>query len=91
MAGNKKTRLSLYYLTLQFQIAQLRRAVDIETARYTRLEEFVKAGSCSNNDDSKMAEGQLTLYKSEERLQALSVVMLYLCTGLQYIQAMTTQ
>lgn len=66
--------------------------MDSESVRYSRLEELVKSNNtCSTSDDSDIDSAQMDLHKSEERLQALSVIMLYLCTGLQSIQGIMTQ
>lgn len=69
--------------------------MDSESARYSRLDELLKAKASTNleySDTDNIGGGQqMDLHKSEERLQALSVIMLYLCTGLQYIQGILTQ
>lgn len=62
------------------QLSKLRLALDSETALYSSL---------ASGDTSKMDKNDAsstTLGKSEDRVQALSVIMLYLCTGLQHAQ-----
>lgn len=48
---------------------------------------------CCNQDEmeEKMARCAFLLGKSEERVQALSVIMLHLCSGLQYAQGAAGQ
>ncbi|XP_028901506.1 PDZ domain-containing protein 8 isoform X2 [Zeugodacus cucurbitae] len=61
-------------------LSKLRLALDSETALYSSL---------ASGDTSKMDNidtSSTTLGKSEDRVQALSVIMLYLCTGLQHAQ-----
>lgn len=56
-------------------------------------------GSSSSSDATKklketahdMARKAFMISQSEERVQALSAIMLHLCTGLQYAQGVATQ
>lgn len=56
-------------------------------------------GSSSSSDATKklkdnahdMARKMFMISQSEERVQALSAIMLHLCTGLQYAQGVATQ
>lgn len=50
--------------------------------------EFTKRTQKEIQDSAKKA---FLIGQSEERVQALSVVMLYLCTGLQYAQGVANQ
>nr|XP_014088967.1 PDZ domain-containing protein 8 isoform X1 [Bactrocera oleae] len=61
-------------------LSKLRLALDSETSLYSSLAS-VDASKRDNIDASST-----TLGKSEDRVQALSVIMLYLCTGLQHAQ-----
>ncbi|XP_053950315.1 PDZ domain-containing protein 8 [Anastrepha ludens] len=66
-------------------LSKLRLALDSETATYSSL----ASASTTKNDsvDTNNAVLKSTiLSKSEERVQALSVIMLYLCTALQHAQ-----
>ncbi|XP_050331211.1 PDZ domain-containing protein 8 [Bactrocera neohumeralis] len=61
-------------------LSKLRLALDSETALYSSL----ASGDTSKRDNIDASSA--TLGKSEDRVQALSVIMLYLCTGLQHAQ-----
>lgn len=41
--------------------------------------------------EADLARGAFLIGQSEERVQALSVIMLHLCTGLQYAQGVANQ
>lgn len=45
----------------------------------------------SNDYEADVARGAFLIGQSEERVQALSVIMLHLCTGLQYAQGVASQ
>ncbi|XP_036320060.1 uncharacterized protein LOC118734447 [Rhagoletis pomonella] len=66
-------------------LSKLRLALDSETAMYSSLA-LANTTKAENADASSTASKSTTLGKSEERVQALSVIMLYLCTGLQHAQ-----
>lgn len=84
-----------------FQLTKLRLALDSETAMHSNLAASVRNGNNDNSstqtttnttggggDNASIQYGNKSniLGKSEERIQALSVIMLYLCTGLQHAQ-----
>lgn len=51
------------------------------------------ASDCTpkRQNDHDMAKKAFLIGQSEERVQALSVIMLYLCSGLQYAQGVAGQ
>ncbi|XP_065364845.1 PDZ domain-containing protein 8 [Calliphora vicina] len=74
-------------------LSKLRLALDSETAIHSNLTASMKNGSSELLATTETATTQQQtatkpniLGKSEERIQALSVTMLYLCTGLQHAQ-----
>lgn len=90
----------LFVFFFVFQLTKLRLALDSETAMHSNLAASVRNGNNDNSstqattnatgggDNASIQYGNKSniLGKSEERIQALSVIMLYLCTGLQHAQ-----
>ncbi|XP_037931626.1 PDZ domain-containing protein 8-like [Teleopsis dalmanni] len=73
-------------------LSKLRLALDSETAVHSSLSVISKTDSIDGNSTQKKLINKSTmLFKSEERVQALSVIMLYLCTGLQHAQGVASQ
>ncbi|XP_075158335.1 PDZ domain containing 8 [Haematobia irritans] len=84
-------------------LTKLRLALDSETSIHSNLAATIKNGNndLTNTTAATTASGDNTanlhnnksniLGKSEERIQALSVIMLYLCTGLQHAQGVAMQ
>lgn len=73
-------------------------ALDSETAIHSNLAASMKNGSSellaatdNTTQQQQTANKSNILGKSEERIQALSVTMLYLCTGLQHAQGVAMQ
>uniref|UniRef100_A0A1A9VUM5 PDZ domain-containing protein 8 n=1 Tax=Glossina austeni TaxID=7395 RepID=A0A1A9VUM5_GLOAU len=70
-------------------LTKLRLVLDSETASHSSLTTSIKNGSHEHiiSEHSSISTNQSNILgKSEERIQALSVIMLYLCTGLQHAQ-----
>lgn len=68
----------------------------LRTSSETALQTKVNASEPSTPRKSKESQHDLArkaflLGQSEERVQALSVIMLHLCTGLQYAQGVANQ
>uniref|UniRef100_A0A1I8NH04 PDZ domain-containing protein 8 n=1 Tax=Musca domestica TaxID=7370 RepID=A0A1I8NH04_MUSDO len=91
LSGNERVE------KINLLLTKLRMALDSETAIHSNLAANIKN---TNNDaptNASTAEGSMQnnksniLGKSEERIQALSVIMLYLCTGLQHAQGVAMQ
>ncbi|XP_011295294.2 PDZ domain-containing protein 8 [Musca domestica] len=91
LSGNERVE------KINLLLTKLRMALDSETAIHSNLAANIKN---TNNDaptNASTAEGSVQnnksniLGKSEERIQALSVIMLYLCTGLQHAQGVAMQ
>ncbi|XP_013118912.1 PDZ domain-containing protein 8 [Stomoxys calcitrans] len=84
-------------------LTKLRLALDSETAIHSNLAASIKNGNNENINTTTTPSGDgintqhqhnnksNILGKSEERIQALSVIMLYLCTGLQHAQGVAMQ
>ncbi|XP_067641097.1 PDZ domain-containing protein 8 isoform X2 [Eurosta solidaginis] len=64
-------------------LSKIRLALDSETELYSTL----TTASTTKSEIMADASRSLTFGKTEERVQALSVIMLYLCTGLQNAQS----
>ncbi|KAM8718614.1 hypothetical protein ACLKA7_001342 [Drosophila subpalustris] len=71
-------------------ITKLKVALDAETEGYT-MNDTEKANSNRLKSESPWKSAFRTKNTSEERVQALSIIMLYLCTGLQHAQGKVTQ
>ncbi|XP_061394825.1 PDZ domain-containing protein 8-like, partial [Musca vetustissima] len=90
LSGNERVE------KINLLLTKLRMALDSETAIHSTLAATIKT---TNNDatNTTTAESSIQnnksniLGKSEERIQALSVIMLYLCTGLQHAQGVAMQ
>ncbi|XP_016985251.1 PDZ domain-containing protein 8 [Drosophila rhopaloa] len=67
-------------------LTKLKVALDAETEGYTMMNDAEKA---TESSAWKSASG--TENRSDERVQALSIIMLYLCTGLQHAQGVVLQ
>ncbi|KAH8386956.1 hypothetical protein KR093_003732 [Drosophila rubida] len=72
-------------------LTKLKLALDAETEGYTMPSDPQKGNSSKLKTDSPWKSMASTKNKSEERVQALSIIMLYLCTGLQHAQGVVTQ
>ncbi|XP_023298592.2 PDZ domain-containing protein 8 [Lucilia cuprina] len=74
-------------------LSKLRLALDSETAIHSNLTASMKNGSTEllSTTENPATQHPNILGKSEERIQALSVTMLYLCTGLQHAQGVAMQ
>ncbi|XP_037821414.1 PDZ domain-containing protein 8 [Lucilia sericata] len=74
-------------------LSKLRLALDSETAIHSNLTASMKNGSTEllSTTENPTTQHPNILGKSEERIQALSVTMLYLCTGLQHAQGVAMQ
>lgn len=78
------------------QLARLRITLDVETTYNSEISNLeVPADVATTELNSKsptsdVARKAFLAGQSEERVQALSVVMLYLCSGLQHAQGVAT-
>ncbi|TDG42966.1 hypothetical protein AWZ03_010616 [Drosophila navojoa] len=72
-------------------LTKLKGALDAETKGYTLLSYGEKATTHRLESESPWKSMATTKVKSEERVQALSIIMLYLCTGLQHAQGSVMQ
>ncbi|XP_034490315.1 PDZ domain-containing protein 8 [Drosophila innubila] len=72
-------------------ITKLKFALDAETEGYTLLNDTEKAISNRLKSEKPWKSTDTPKNNSEERVQALSIIMLYLCTGLQHAQGKVTQ
>ncbi|KAH8301013.1 hypothetical protein KR044_011487 [Drosophila immigrans] len=72
-------------------LTKLKIALDAETEGYIMPSDSQKGNSNKLKTDSPWKSMASTKNKSEERVQALSIIMLYLCTGLQHAQGVVTQ
>ncbi|XP_017126613.1 PDZ domain-containing protein 8 [Drosophila elegans] len=67
-------------------LTKLKVALDAETEGYTMMNDAEKATESSAWKSASSMEN-----RSDERVQALSIIMLYLCTGLQHAQGVVLQ
>lgn len=67
--------------TLFFQLSKIRVALDTETDGFTMMNNAERATETSPWKPASNIENS-----SDDRVQALSIIMLYLCTGLQRAQ-----
>lgn len=72
-------------------MTKLKVALDAETEGYTMLNDTEKANTNRMESEVPWKSMARSKNKSEERVQALSIIMLYLCTGLQHAQGTVTQ
>lgn len=72
-------------------LTKLKVALDAESEGYTMLSDTEKVITNKLKSESPWKSMVSTQNKSEERVQALSIIMLYLCTGLQHAQGNVTQ
>ncbi|XP_062139482.1 PDZ domain-containing protein 8 [Drosophila sulfurigaster albostrigata] len=70
-------------------LTKLKIALDAETEGYTTPQ--TDGQKLKLKSDSPWKAMASTKNQSEERVQALSIIMLYLCTGLQHAQGVVTQ
>ncbi|EDW29899.1 GL15849 [Drosophila persimilis] len=68
-------------------LTKLKIALDAETEGYTMMNDAEKATESSPYKSSTISVEN----RSDERVQALSIIMLYLCTGLQHAQGVVLQ
>ncbi|XP_034670762.1 PDZ domain-containing protein 8 [Drosophila subobscura] len=68
-------------------LTKLKIALDAETEGYTMMNDAEKATESSAWKSSTISVEN----RSDERVQALSIIMLYLCTGLQHAQGVVLQ
>ncbi|XP_068158763.1 LOW QUALITY PROTEIN: PDZ domain-containing protein 8 [Drosophila tropicalis] len=68
-------------------LSKLKIALDAETEGYTMMNDVEKATESSLWKPTTISIEN----KSDERVQALSIIMLYLCTGLQHAQGVVLQ
>ncbi|XP_073831367.1 PDZ domain-containing protein 8-like isoform X1 [Musca autumnalis] len=92
LSGNERVE------KINLLLTKLRMALDSETAIHSTLAASIKTtanDTTTNNtpsaDNAIQSSKSNILGKSEERIQALSVIMLYLCTGLQHAQGVAMQ
>lgn len=83
--------LSLSFSSCRTQLTKLKVALDAETEGYTMLNDTEKANTNRMESEVPWKSMARSKNKSEERVQALSIIMLYLCTGLQHAQGTVTQ
>lgn len=76
------TSKNLLFYCLEFQITKIKAAIDNENIKYRNLEEQKK--QTSNSD--QLTKLSFEMDKCEERLQALTNVLLHCCSGLQNSQ-----
>ncbi|XP_022208854.2 LOW QUALITY PROTEIN: PDZ domain-containing protein 8 [Drosophila obscura] len=69
-------------------LTKLKVALDAETEGYTMMNDAEKA---TESSPWKSASTLSVENRSDERVQALSIIMLYLCTGLQHAQGVVLQ
>lgn len=83
--------LSLSLSSFHTQLTKLKVALDAETEGYTMLNDTEKANTNRLESEVPWKSMASSKNKSEERVQALSIIMLYLCTGLQHAQGTVMQ
>ncbi|EDW65732.1 PDZ domain-containing protein 8 isoform X1 [Drosophila virilis] len=72
-------------------LTKLKGALDAESKGSTMLNYTEKATTHRMESESPWKSMACTKTRSEERVQALSIIMLYLCTGLQHAQGSAMQ
>lgn len=73
------------------KLTKLKGALDAESKGSTMLNYTEKATTHRMESESPWKSMACTKTRSEERVQALSIIMLYLCTGLQHAQGSAMQ